>query len=357
LLSSSTSSYSVMVRLPVSASSITPFLLPNLQQAHKGSSGKILVIGGSDTYVGAPLFSSQAALRYGSDLVTVFTPSQSCGKALKHLDPDLMVLPNLEALRTMGAKAFSAVVIGPGLGRDSEVHQELIGSNLFKPEELGRKTYIFDADSLFPFPTTAPLFDSLLTPNQLSSAAILTPNEMEMRRLMQVYCSNSDITSIPMPPYNNDDVPDFKHDNTDFKQHQVERCLQLINTIGCKAIILKGPIDVICVREEGEPPTTEGGGAAVSFDILICDTAGSMKRCGGIGDILSGCVGTTAGWYSSSNTRDSKAPRLGDALYFACHITRRAAHGAWKKKGRAMGAKDVLEEVGPSFAEVLDEHC
>ena len=49
--------------------------------AHKGDSGRVLVIGGSKTYVGAGALAGNAALRAGSDVLTkaifLFTPATS----------------------------------------------------------------------------------------------------------------------------------------------------------------------------------------------------------------------------------------------------------------------------------------
>ena len=41
--------------------------------SHKGDNGKVLVIGGSEKYTGAPALSAQASLRAGSDLAKVLT--------------------------------------------------------------------------------------------------------------------------------------------------------------------------------------------------------------------------------------------------------------------------------------------
>ena len=41
-------------------------LVPRFPAARKGAHGKVLVIGGSDVYVGAPLYASMAALRTGA---------------------------------------------------------------------------------------------------------------------------------------------------------------------------------------------------------------------------------------------------------------------------------------------------
>lgn len=89
--------------------------------SHKGENGKVLVIGGSEVYTGAPALAAQAALRTGADLVRVLT-SETAQLALRSFSEDLIV-------ESYGArfdsdslgKAFEleewadATVIGPGL--------------------------------------------------------------------------------------------------------------------------------------------------------------------------------------------------------------------------------------------------
>ncbi|WEL22985.1 NAD(P)H-hydrate dehydratase [Candidatus Nanohalovita haloferacivicina] len=43
------------------------------EDSHKGQNGKVMVIGGSEKYTGAPALTAQAALRAGADLVKVLT--------------------------------------------------------------------------------------------------------------------------------------------------------------------------------------------------------------------------------------------------------------------------------------------
>jgi len=108
-------------------------LFPDLTSSlHKGSSGKVAVIGGSLQYTGAPYFAGYTALRVGADLVTVFT-SPSAAPSIKGYSPELMVAPILiETTQTScedDAKGVAkqvismlsrcdSLIIGPGLGRD-----------------------------------------------------------------------------------------------------------------------------------------------------------------------------------------------------------------------------------------------
>ena len=67
--------------------------LPKLSSdLHKGQSGKIAVIGGSEEYTGAPFFASIACMRTGADLSHVFC-SEGAGIAIKSYCADLIVHP------------------------------------------------------------------------------------------------------------------------------------------------------------------------------------------------------------------------------------------------------------------------
>lgn len=63
---------------------------------HKGSSGRVAIVGGSARYTGAPYYASMAALKVGSDLATVFCASEA-SIPIKCYSPELMVSPVYEA--------------------------------------------------------------------------------------------------------------------------------------------------------------------------------------------------------------------------------------------------------------------
>ena len=70
--------------------------------SHKGSHGRIAIIGGSDKYTGAPYYAAQSALNCGVDLVTVFC-AQEASVPIKCYSPELMVqsVYSIEALNTL----------------------------------------------------------------------------------------------------------------------------------------------------------------------------------------------------------------------------------------------------------------
>ena len=71
---------------------VTVAIPPLLNTAHKGSMGRIGVVGGSMDYTGAPFYSAMSALKFGADLSWVFC-SQSSAIPIKSYSPELMVKP------------------------------------------------------------------------------------------------------------------------------------------------------------------------------------------------------------------------------------------------------------------------
>ncbi len=119
--------------------------------SHKGDNGKVLIIGGSKEYHGAPIYSSLAA-SYLTDIVYVVAPKK-CSKIIKSYSPDLIVFPTEENhfvledvgyLKTISEKVDS-ILLGVGIGREPET-VEMITTFL---KNISDKKIIIDADGLF----------------------------------------------------------------------------------------------------------------------------------------------------------------------------------------------------------------
>ncbi|MBQ8373805.1 MAG: NAD(P)H-hydrate epimerase, partial [Candidatus Methanomethylophilaceae archaeon] len=101
------------------------------KDSHKGQNGRLMIIAGGP-YFGAPIMSSLAALRVGTDIVRVFTP-ESSATIISLSSPVLMVTPLQGDHLSMGSlsvlleesKRYDAVLIGPGLGTSSETIQAI----------------------------------------------------------------------------------------------------------------------------------------------------------------------------------------------------------------------------------------
>ncbi len=100
--------------------SLLPFRDP---QSHKGQNGKVLIVGGSLEYHGAPVLAGLAALHSGADLVYLYVP-EVIFDPVRSLYPDFIVkkYPGefltekyAENIVEFGKKCDS-ILIGPGIG-------------------------------------------------------------------------------------------------------------------------------------------------------------------------------------------------------------------------------------------------
>lgn len=103
-------------------------LPPRRAGSHKNENGRLLVIGGSLRYPGAPVMAARAAHRVGAGYVTVGFPRSMLTAIASHLlEPTLLPLPESE-MGTLGppavrdiaeaAAGYKAMVFGNGIGRE-----------------------------------------------------------------------------------------------------------------------------------------------------------------------------------------------------------------------------------------------
>ena len=88
------------------------FLLPSLHNTalRKGNCGRILVIGGSQEYTGAPYFASIAALRMGADIAHVICQPEA-SSVIKSYSPDLIVHPLLRNIELIWIQNYESLLI------------------------------------------------------------------------------------------------------------------------------------------------------------------------------------------------------------------------------------------------------
>lgn len=135
------------------------------KDSHKGENGKVLVIGGSKDYTGAPALSAQAALRTGADLVKVFTSETvrdivagySENLIVEGYEGDYLDMSVIDRALELADWA-EAAVIGPGLGDP----QPKAVSHFIQESEA---TPVIDADAL-KYVGRTPVENSVLTPHR-----------------------------------------------------------------------------------------------------------------------------------------------------------------------------------------------
>ena len=163
---------------------VTLAVKPRLPEAHKGEFGRLLVIGGSNVFSGAPALAAMAALRTGVDIATIAAP-ETTAITIASMSPALITLKlkgkhlsssNLSALKEQ-LESATAVVLGPGLGMHSET-KEAVKEIIEQLEETGTPL-LLDADGLKAFAEFKRKLDCplVLTPHA-REYEILTGNKL-----------------------------------------------------------------------------------------------------------------------------------------------------------------------------------
>jgi NAD(P)H-hydrate epimerase len=226
----------------VGAGDVVVNLPERRREAHKGDYGRVLIIGGSLEYHGAPLLSALAALNAGVDIVYLAVPEVNF-EATRGFSPEFIVRKyegeyfSTEAISEIEAllAGVDCVLIGPGL----EVREETTRGVV---ELLKRcsKPCIVDADALKALREKLPIQGSEL---------VLTPHAGEFYAL----------TGERLPQELEERVEIVRKWSTQLES----------------VILLKGSVDIISSRE-GEVKLNETGNPGMTV--------------GGTGDVLAGLV-------------------------------------------------------------------
>ncbi|KAK0551252.1 hypothetical protein OC845_002261 [Tilletia horrida] len=322
-MSASTASSSSSAAARKLLAQVKAIIPPLSAELHKGQAGRVGIVGGSKDYTGAPYFASMASMKLGADMShTICEPS--AGNVIKTYSPDLIVHrildqdKQLDQIREDMRSIFSrlhSVVVGPGLGRDQ--HMQDCGRIAIELARENNLYVVVDADGLWLLQNDPDIIRGY-------KRAVLTPNVVEFDRL----CSKL---------------------NIDHKSNPDEAAKQLSSALQGPTILEKGKVDRI----------------ANAHEVLLSDEPGGLKRCGGQGDILAGCLSTFLAWASvySKGTSDRKlptgpsegeAPILEERLpllaaYGASIIARTCSREGFRRNGRAFLANDMIEEVGRAY--------
>jgi hydroxyethylthiazole kinase-like uncharacterized protein yjeF len=218
---------------------------PRRSESHKGDFGRLMVIGGSETFSGAPTLVAIAALRTGVDLAYVAAPEKTA-YAISSLSPDLITIKlegkhlnpqNLTTLRPY-IETSNAIAVGPGLGLNAETGKAV--KAVIEAAEQAGKPLLLDADGLKAFAKFK---------RRLKVPLVLTPHAGEYA-----------ILTGKKPP-----------EAVAEKTLEVQKAAAKLGAV----ILLKGAVDVI----------SDGRRVKLNF------TGNPGMTVGGTGDVLSGIVG------------------------------------------------------------------
>lgn len=149
---------------------------------HKGTFGKVLVIGGAVGYTGAPYLTAEAAVRSGCGLVFLGVPEKIWPvEAVKCTSSMPFPLPDADGLLTHSARKAieeklapcDVLALGPGLGRSEEI-TELVCGLLATTE----KSVVLDADGINALEGHIDILDQ-----RKGRITILTPHDGEFIRI------------------------------------------------------------------------------------------------------------------------------------------------------------------------------
>lgn len=137
------------------------------RDAHKGMGGRVLVVGGSESYVGASILASLAAYAAGADLVYLSAPI-SREAALSR--PEIVPRPYSQEGITITMARVHAAVVGPGMGGEAESLLDAV----LRAARASDIPVVIDADALKMLAAR---------PRELWARAVLTPHRGEARLL------------------------------------------------------------------------------------------------------------------------------------------------------------------------------
>lgn len=166
-----------MVTKTIQAALVKKFLPPRKSSSRKGDNGTVLVVGGSYIYHGAPILSSLAALRSGTDLVYTSIPKINA-QSTRAISPNLIVIPLVDQKLTRGAvrkllgaipKNLNSATIGMGLAIAEKESLKILVSSLIKNDVR----VSLDASALVPD----------ILPIIANKNSVVTPHAGEFKRL------------------------------------------------------------------------------------------------------------------------------------------------------------------------------
>ncbi|MFB5646256.1 MAG: NAD(P)H-hydrate dehydratase [Nitrosopumilaceae archaeon] len=276
-----------MVTKTLQTTIVKKFVPARKANSRKGENGTVLVVGGSYIYHGAPILSSLAALRSGTDLVYTSIPKINA-QSTRAISPNLIVIPLVDQKLTRGAvkkllgaipKNLDSATIGMGLAVAEKIALEILVKALIKNDVR----VSLDASALVPE----------ILPIISNKNAVVTPHAGEFKRLFGV-----------SPPEN--------------QKQRIITVEKLAKKHGI-VILLKGQTDVV----------SDGKTTYLNPKKIPAMTVG------GTGDVLSGLV---AGILSKNrNALESAAA--------ATYINGLAGKMVQKKLGLHMTSMDLIDAI------------
>ena len=328
---------------------------PLTESSKKGENGCIGTIGGSLEYTGAPYYSAISALKAGSDLSHVFCHTEAA-IPIKSYSPELIVHPafniysNNELLRKTirWFKSMNSILIGPGLGREEDTEKifVLFSDTISKFKNI---PLVYDADGVW-FWVKMNMEDKKYKEEKnninSNSKLIMTPNFTEFEKMCKLLGDKFKKENIEEQKKFIDEI--YKEENDIIKINNIKTNekynkiflneINLCSLFGNNFILVKkGKCDII----------TDG------IELYVVKNKGSLKRTGGIGDLLSGLINCYCGMLNQGKKENTEYQNkclithneLIKCCLFACYICREASKFAFEKMKYSLTAPDIINVI------------
>ncbi|MBD3331117.1 NAD(P)H-hydrate dehydratase [Candidatus Peregrinibacteria bacterium] len=261
-------------------------LVGRRDNSHKGDNGRVLIIGGSVDFYGAPVLAGLGALYSGADLVYLYVPECNF-ECTRSMYPDFIVrkYPGeylteryTEQIIEFG-KTCDSVLIGPGLSEEEKTKDAVL--------EILKKLHVptvLDAEAISVL--------KKMSKFPLQQPIVITPHGNEFKNLVdrEIYIKKEDTKSIIL--------------------------LRSISMDLHINVLLKGSVDYIA-SDEGVVEINTSGNSGMTV--------------GGSGDVLSGVTASMI----------ARGADPYDAAKAAAHFTGLSGDNLKKKKGNNFSASDI----------------
>lgn len=266
------------------------------KDSHKGQNGKVLVVGGSDMYHGAPILSGLGAHHSGADLVFLYVPegnfdvtrASSPDFIVRKYEGDYLTAESVKQILDF-SKECDSLVIGPGLGDRNDTKKAV--TEILKGVKIPA---VIDADAIKAVGEHPGILKKI--------NAVVTPHAREFKTLTK--------KRLPKGQKN--------------RIKTVSKEAKRLSSV----ILLKSPTDVIASPESVKVSTTGNPGMTV----------------GGTGDVLSGMVASFI----------SQGVSVFNSACCAAFVNGSAGDELSRWKGHTYTATDVVGEISNTIKRILD---
>jgi len=342
--------------------------------------GKVLVIGGSNEYSGAPILTALLCTKwqFHVDVITINDAVSSLQASansydnitvLNGVDPfvedDSEIIKTVEIIKT---NKYITLIMGPGLGPCKDMGAFVVKLMLRVRSEIDIPI-VMDADATRALVYNKNFIKQLNEIIEMTCPLILTPNHMEWMfmtvKIKEWFLENEDQNTLTPLLVNSWLTPLTSKDS-----HPI-----YLNKTPATVFVLLKNVDDYIIMSHKEPGTNDDKWSSILYSVDSPEHNSPIRTCGQ-GDILAGIIGIYAGTHWGCGPED-----VLQYIKKASYDLRVAAYSAYNKpidisllkndetkemkyiiqknkliKGRSITVMDILDEFTTPIGEAL-ERC